>query len=79
MSDIEHDLELDLTGLPCPLPMLEVSRRVGDLPVGGLMLAVTDNEGSLADLPAWARATGHEIVRSEQRDDEFRFLIRRTK
>jgi TusA-related sulfurtransferase len=79
MSDLEPDLEVDVTGRPCPLPMLDVSRRIADVPVGGLLLAVTDNSASLSDLPAWSRATGHEIVSAGRRGEQYVFLVRRVK
>ena len=78
MDDLRPDVELDLRGLPCPLPTVEVSRRIGELPEGGVLRAVTSSSGSLADLAAWARATGHEIVSARETDGDFVFLIRRT-
>ncbi len=78
-EDIRADLELDLRGLRCPLPMVRVSQNILKVPVGGIVKAVTSDAGSLADITSWARSTGNEIVRKDQVDKNFIFLIKRTK
>ncbi len=78
-EDIRADLELDLRGLRCPLPMVRVSQNILKVPVGGIVKAVTSDAGSLADITSWARTTGNEIVRKDQVDKNFIFLIKRTK
>ncbi len=78
-EEISADLELDLRGLRCPLPMVRVSQNISKVPVGGIVKAVTSDAGSLADITSWARSTGNEIVRKEQVEKTFVFLIKRTK
>ena len=73
----DPDLELDLRGLPCPLPMLTLARRIVEVPPGGTARGVTDNPGAMADLPAWIRATGNALVSSEQDGDQLVFVVRR--
>ncbi len=78
-DDIKVDLELDLRGLRCPLPMVRVSQNIGKVPVGGVVKAVTSDAGSLADITSWARTTGNEILLKEQRAKDIIFLIRRSR
>ena len=73
------DLELDLKGLLCPMPMVKVSQSIGDVPVGGVIRAVATDAGSMADIPAWAKSTGNEVLYAEKEGDEFVFLVKRTK
>jgi tRNA 2-thiouridine synthesizing protein A len=70
-------LELDLKGLLCPLPMVKVSQSIDGVPVGGIIRAVATDPGSLADIPAWAKSTGNEILSGGKEGDEYVFLIKR--
>ena len=78
-DDIKIDLELDLRGLRCPLPMVRVSQNITKVPIGGIVRAVTTDAGSLADITSWARTTGNEILKKERLDKDIVFLIKRNK
>ena len=78
-DDIKPDLELDLKGLLCPLPMVKVSQNIKNVAVGGVIRAVATDPGSMADIPAWAKATGNEVVSAEKVGSEFVFLVKRVK
>ncbi|MFC1900393.1 sulfurtransferase TusA family protein [Chloroflexota bacterium] len=77
-EDIKVDLELDLKGLLCPLPMVRVSQNISNVPVGGVIRAVATDPGSLADIPSWARTTGNEVIKTERQDKEIIFYVKRT-
>lgn len=79
MSDRNIDLELDLKGLLCPLPMVKVSQNIGNVPVGGVIRAVATDPGAMADIPAWAASTGNNVISAEKVDGEFVFLVERAK
>jgi tRNA 2-thiouridine synthesizing protein A len=78
-EDIKVDLELDLKGLLCPLPMVRVSQNISKVPVGGVIRAVATDPGSLADIPSWAKSTGNEILKSEKIDKDLVFYVKRLK
>ncbi|PKQ20955.1 MAG: response regulator SirA [Actinobacteria bacterium HGW-Actinobacteria-6] len=73
------DLELDLKGLLCPLPMVKVSQNIGKVEVGGIIRAVATDPGAMADIPAWAKSTGNEVLQAEKVDGQFVFLVKRVK
>jgi len=80
MSDeIKVDLDLDLKGLLCPLPMVKVSQNIGKVEVGGVIRAVATDPGAMADIPAWAKSTGNEVLSAEKEGSEFVFLVKRVK
>ena len=79
MPDRNIDLELDLKGLLCPLPMVKVSQNIGNVPVGGVIRAVATDPGAMADIPAWAASTGNNVISAEKVDGEFVFLVERVK
>ena len=55
-------LRLDCTGQLCPLPVLALARRIGDVPVGDTVVVVSDDPAAASDIPAWCRMRGHEYV-----------------
>jgi len=55
-------LRLDCTGQLCPLPVLELARRIGDVAVGDTVVVVSDDPAAASDIPAWCRMRGHEFV-----------------
>lgn len=79
MSDVTPDLDLDLRGLLCPMPMVKVSQNIASVPVGGVLKAVATDAGSIPDITAWAKSTGQELLQAEKIDNEFVFLIKRVK
>jgi TusA-related sulfurtransferase len=78
MSDqIQADKVMDLKGLPCPMPVVKVSKGIADIEVGQVLEALTTDPGALADFPAWAKTSGNEIVKTDQEDGVIRFYIKR--
>jgi tRNA 2-thiouridine synthesizing protein A len=49
------------------------------VPVGGVIRAVATDPGSMADIPAWAKSTGNEVLSAEKEDGQFVFLVKRAK
>ncbi|MBM3706092.1 MAG: sulfurtransferase TusA family protein [Actinobacteria bacterium] len=77
--EMKTDLDLDLRGLLCPLPMVRVSQNIKNIPVGGLLRAVATDIGSLADIPSWARSTGNELLKTERDGKDIIFYVKRNK
>ena len=78
-DELKVDLNLDLRGMLCPMPMVEVSKNAKNVPIGGIIKAVTTDPGSLADIPSWAMTTGNEILKTETEGGEIIFYIKRVK
>ena len=78
-EELKVDLELDLKGLLCPLPMVRVSQNITKVDIGGVIRATATDPASLADIPSWARSTGNEIVKQERDGKEIVFYIKRQK
>ena len=79
MSENTPDLDLDLRGLLCPMPMVKVSQNINNVPVGGVIKAVATDAGAMADIPAWAKSTGNEVLQAEKVEGEYVFLVKRVK
>lgn len=48
-------LELDCRGRRCPLPVIDLARRIGDVPPGEVIDVAADDPAARVDIPAWCR------------------------
>ena len=55
-------VELDCRGRRCPLPVIELARRIGSVPVGGSVVVVADDPAARVDIPAWCRMRGQDYL-----------------
>ena len=76
-ADIKVDKVMDLKGMPCPMPVVKVSKGIKEIEVGQVIEAHTTDPGALADFPAWARTSGNEILKTDQAGDVIKFYIKR--
>jgi len=76
---VNPDLVLDCRGMRCPLPVIELARRIDEVPVGGVVAVVADDPAAATDVPAWCRLRGHLYVGpGEPVDGAPSYLTRRT-
>ncbi|MFH1818142.1 MAG: sulfurtransferase TusA family protein [Pseudomonadota bacterium] len=69
---------LDARGMNCPLPILRTKKALTDLAKGETLAITATDPGSLKDMQAFCKQTGHELVSSSERQGEFEFLIRKS-
>lgn len=71
---------LDARGLSCPMPVLKSKKALKDLDLHQILEILATDPGSMADIPAWTRTTGQELLLSEERGPkDYRFLVKRLK
>jgi tRNA 2-thiouridine synthesizing protein A len=69
---------LDCRGRRCPLPILELARHIGDVPVGGTVVVEAEDPAARPDIAAWCRMRGHEVVsESAAADGTPAYTVRR--
>lgn len=76
---INADQTLDCTGLACPMPILKTKKSVDAMKVGQVLKMVSTDAGSVPDVTAWAKKTGHELLAHEESAGTFTFYIKKTK
>ncbi|MFE0461142.1 cysteine desulfurase/sulfurtransferase TusA family protein [Kitasatospora sp. NPDC058965] len=52
------ELVLDALGKRCPLPVIELAKRFGEVAPGGLVVVLADDEAARLDIPAWCGMRG---------------------
>ena len=80
MADSEFgpvDVEIDLSGLRCPLPVLRTRKAMAGLRAGQVLKVIATDPSAVKDIPAFARMAGHELVHVETLATSSWFLLRR--
>lgn len=71
------DIELDVRGLNCPLPILRTKKALSTLNSGQHVRVQATDPGAMIDFPAFAKHTGNVIVSTTTLNGVFEFIIRR--
>ncbi len=79
MEATKTALTLDLKGLLCPIPVVKLAQAIKTVQVGDMIEATATDPGVLADIPAWCRSTGNELVSIGKEEKIIRFAVRRVK
>ena len=74
---IQIDRELDASGLNCPLPILRTKKALNDMKSGQVLRILATDPASVRDFQAFAKQTGNELLRHEEHEGVFSFLLRR--
>ncbi|MEV5883166.1 aminotransferase class V-fold PLP-dependent enzyme [Streptomyces sp. NPDC052020] len=70
-------LVVDAVGRRCPIPVIELAKAIGDVPVGGTVRVLADDEAARLDIPAWCEMRGQEYVGEEPADRGTAYVVRR--
>jgi tRNA 2-thiouridine synthesizing protein A len=76
-GDVAVATTLDTSGLLCPLPVYKAALALKPLEVGQVLELICTDPGSLADIPAFARQRGDELISTEETEAKQVFLIRK--
>lgn len=79
MAEIKADQILDCSGLACPIPVVKTSKAIKKMDVGQVLQMIATDHGAPADMEAWTRQTGHEMLRSYKENGKYVFFFRKTK
>jgi tRNA 2-thiouridine synthesizing protein A len=71
------DIELDLKGLSCPLPILKTKKTLSSLESGKKVYVICTDSGSFDDFKYFCDHSGHKLLAREKTEIDFRFLIQR--
>jgi tRNA 2-thiouridine synthesizing protein A len=66
---MEHDDDLDATGLLCPLPVLKARKRLAALTSGAVLRMIADDPAAVVDVPHFCAEAGHELLARDTAPD----------
>ena len=70
---------LDCKGQLCPMPIVQLTKKIKTMKVGDVVEMVADDLGSKEDVPAWCRRTGNELLDVKEDNGVFTFRVKRLK
>ena len=74
---ISPDQTLDCSGLACPMPILKTKKAMDGLQAGQILKMIATDPGSVSDIEAFARKTGHRLIEVERMDNKYIFFIQK--
>ncbi|MFW3462288.1 sulfurtransferase TusA family protein [Streptomyces microflavus] len=70
-------LVVDALGRRCPIPVIELAKVIGEVPVGATVTVLADDEAARLDIPAWCEMREQEYVGEEPADRGSAYVVRR--
>jgi tRNA 2-thiouridine synthesizing protein A len=76
--DGETDATLDVTGLLCPLPILQTKRALRSVPPGGVLAVLASGPLAKLDFTHFCDINGYELLETAERPDgALRLLLKK--
>jgi len=69
---------LDTSGLNCPLPIIKAKKEINTMESGQVLHIISTDPGAVKDFESFANQTGNELLKSEEKDSKFYFLMKKT-
>ena len=76
---MDIDVELDATGLSCPMPIMKLSKSVKSMEVGQVIKMISSDPGSEEDVPKWVKRSKNELLESTAEAGSYIFVIKKLK
>ena len=74
---IEFNLEVDASGLLCPLPLLRLKKALTVMSSGDVVKVIATDPAAHLDFGVYANQSGHLIIELIKKDDKQIFYIKK--
>lgn len=61
-------ITLDCLGRRCPLPVIELAKRIREVEIGDVVRVLADDPAAANDIPAWCRMKDQQFLGSPEPD-----------
>ena len=78
MMQTTVDIELDLSGLTCPLPLLKTKQSLNKMSAGQVVKVTATDPGSERDFQVFAQQSGNLLLEFEKEDGKFCYWIQKS-
>ena len=75
--DQETVHELDACGLYCPEPVMMLHNKIREIDAGNVLFLKATDPSTTRDVPKFCLYLGHELIREEHTESQFRYWIRK--
>lgn len=73
----EAHLQLDASGLTCPMPVLRAQKQLRAMQTGEVLEVLSTDPVSKTEMPLFCEQAGHALLHSSESEGEWRFWIRK--
>lgn len=77
MTMVEHQHQLDTTGLYCPEPVMMLHSRVAEIESGEVLRVSASDPSTQRDIPKFCQFLGHELIQQLVQGQVFIYYIRK--
>ncbi len=70
-------VELDATGLECPMPLLKAKRALNTMASGQQLRVRATDQGSVRDFRVFAEQSGHTLLSSDEDQGVYTHLLQK--
>ncbi len=74
---IEFNLEVDASGLHCPLPLLRLKKALTNMASGEVVKVIATDPAAHLDFGVYSDQTGHKIVQLVKESDKQIFYFKK--
>ena len=74
---MNEEVDLDATGLLCPLPVLKAAKRLKSMSPGQILKITADDPAAVVDVPHFCAVQGHELLSAKEVGGVQTYRIRR--
>ena len=72
---MKADVELNLTGMKCPLPVLKARRQINQMAPNSVLKVTADDPAAPLDFEHFCHTGGHDLLSSTEQAGTFTFHI----
>jgi tRNA 2-thiouridine synthesizing protein A len=78
MTARKADIEIDVSGYNCPIPLLRTKKALSGMAPGQVLRVVSTDPGSEIDFRVYTERTGHALLAFEERNGAYVFFIEKS-
>ncbi len=78
VMNMEKNAVLDCSGLSCPMPIVELAKKMNELQQGGILEMIASDVVAKEDVPAWCKRTGNQLLGADEKNNLLRFYIKKS-
>jgi len=76
-TELDVDIELDASGLQCPMPLLKLKQQLNKMQKAQVIRVTTTDAGSIRDFGAFVNQVGHTLMLQKEDAGQFVFVIKK--
>lgn len=73
---MQIDRDIDASGLNCPLPLMKAKKALTEMQSGQVLRLVATDSGSMRDILAFAKQSGHEMIEQQHIGKQYIHVLR---